>query len=123
MARSASTKHKVWRAVVFCLVLVNLLFSVGEGLHLTPFQPHASTNETSISNAFTQFQLNPIELTLIRKGESRHTTNAEILPSAFRIDPATLQILDTTIQVNGFIGSSYDSLFAGRAPPQSLKYT
>ena len=120
MKRPPTISRKIGHVAWWCVV-VSLLFSVGEGLQLTPFvAPEVSTSSQSLagSNLDTVFFAHgPIDIPVqFRKREKRDSVVLDLPPSSvveglsFRRTPASSSNEPVFFQVLTFVTP-------GRAPP------
>jgi len=125
ITRPGSKNLGLWLRVVVCLVIANLLFSVGEGLQLRPF---SSIPANELSQAFASADsgtapyaqhVNPIEMTRVRKSEKRQSTPIDLPPLGLSF-ATHLNAVYSFADAPSFVSSASHSPSTGRAPPLSL---
>jgi len=125
MERPGSKNPGLWLRVVLCLVVANLLFSIGEGLHLRPFSSISTVNEFSQALAAADsgtttdaHHLNPMETTRVSKSEKRQSTPIDLPPMIFSFE-AHSNVVNSFQRAPSSFGSASNSQSSGRAPPLS----
>jgi len=125
MTRTPSLTIRLWLRVVVCLIVANLLFSVGEGLQLRPFGSLSASPSTAapavtdIDGFPSTHHLNPMEATAIRKSDRRNHAPIEITPVINSLDSH----ISLVQSANASILSSSRLFYSpakGRAPPLNL---
>jgi hypothetical protein len=126
MTRLPPVKIELWLRLVLCLVLANLLFSVGEGLQLRPFTSFPSAYESTAAIALAELNTspnahhtNPMETTSLRKSEKRQSSPVEIPPVVANLD-SHLRIFECLNTALPRFSSAFYSPTKGRAPPLTL---
>ena len=126
MTRLPSVKIELWVRVVLCLVVANLLFSVGEGLQLRPFTSFPSAHEftpaialADLSTSPNAHHINPMETTRVRKSEKRQSPPIDIPPVAVNLD-SLITAVESLNTAPPSLSSAFYSPTKERAPPLNL---
>lgn len=125
MKKTQKAGPAISRCIVVISVLACLLFSVGEGLRLTPFpssllQPEPLTEQSSVTSVLEAVvaEYGPIDVpTKVRKRTKRQFVDFEVPPSAGAPELTTIIGSPATSESFRHLPPFSGSRNAGRAPP------